>query len=202
MSIKKKVTIKKKASKSTKKIVKKSTTKKIAKKVPAWEVALGVISPKIKRPRRTSLHTLATIIGHKDPLKLAKEMEKSGKVAGYICPDVSTPIFYLDSLSQHPGMIDTRNPKVWGTWTKWDKQDTGAGSLKEFFKVYPYPKVKGFKRFARSVKVGKDKYGYPIYRAKSAMNVPYEKSDYEYANEVIKELKRAGHKPGIKAYKI
>lgn len=198
---KKKTTAPKKKTTTTKPAKKtiKKTTKKAA-KTPAWEIALSVISPTINRPRRTSLHTLAAVIGHKNPLKLAKEMQKSGKVAGYICPDVGTPIFYLDKFSTHPGMIDDRDPKVWGKWTKWDKQDYGAGSLTEFFKIHPYPKVKGFKRFANEKKIGVDKWGYPIYKAESAMTIPYEPSDYTYANEVIKALKTAGYKPGIKPY--
>ncbi len=166
------------------------TIKKAPKtKIPAWEIMLNVMSPTIKRPRRTSLHTLATVIGHKDPLKLAKEMKKSDKVVGYVCPDVKTPIFYLKSLANHPGMIDTRDSKVWG-------------KLEAFIKKHPYPAVKGFKRFASPTWSG-GSYGKGKFIAgKSAMDVPYETGDYAYANEVIKSLKKAGYKPGIKPYKV
>ena len=64
-----------------------------------WEVMLSLVCPHKKRPRRTSLHTLTLMLGRKDPLALAKEMEASGKVVGYVCPDVSTPIFYLKSCA-------------------------------------------------------------------------------------------------------
>lgn len=178
----------------TKKIAKKPSRVK-AKKIPAWEVMLGVVNPKNKRPRRTSLHTIAAVTGAKDPLKLAKEMKASGKVVGYVCPDVQTPIFYLTSMVDHPGMIDDRDPNVWG---KWLYRDAGAGSLKEFVKNNPYPKVKGFKRFVYGGTWSGGSYGKGKYISKSsAMEVPYEKTDYTYAKEVIKALKKAGHKPGI-----
>lgn len=149
------------------------------KHLPPWEIMLNVMCPKIKRPRRTSLHTLATVLGHPDPLALAKELEKSGKVVGYVCPDVRTPIFYLKSLSTHPGMIDTRNASIWG---KWSYPSQGCSSLKEFFEKNPYPKIKGFKRFANGT---------------SAMEVPYEKDDYEYVRLLVRTLKEAGITPGI-----
>jgi len=179
----------------TAKIVKKTIKPKSKKKIPAWEVMLGVINPKNKRPRRTSLHTIATVIGAKDPLKLAKEMKASKKVVGYVCPDVKTPIFYLKSMIDHPGMIDTRDSRVWG---KWRYPDAGAISLADFVKKNPYPKVKGFKRFVDGGKWSGGEWGVGKYiAASSAMEVPYEKADYDYAKEVIKALKKAGHKPGI-----
>jgi hypothetical protein len=149
-------------------------------KKPAWEVVMSTMCPKIKRPRRTSLHTLATVLGHPDPLTLAKEMEKSGKVLGYVCPDVQTPIFYLDALKKHPGMINTPNNKVWGDWG-W--ATAGASSLAEFFKVNPYPKIKGFRRFAGSA-------GY-------AMEVPYEAEDYDLARLIIAALAKEGYECGM-----
>ena len=175
---------------------KKKTVKKArAKKIPAWEVMLSVVNPKNKRPRRTSLHTIATVIGAKDPLKLAKEMKASKKVCGYVCPDVQTPIFYLESMVDHPGMIDDRDPHVWG---KWLYPDAGATSLSDFFKKNPYPKVKGFKRFADGGHWTGGAYGRGKYVPESsAMEVPYEKEDYDYARAVIKALKKAGYKPGI-----
>lgn len=175
---------------------KKTVTKKKP-KLKAWEVMLSVVNPKNKRPRRTSLHTIATVIGAKNLLKLAKEMQASKKVCGYVCPDVQTPIFYLDSMVDHPGMIDDRDPHVWG---KWLYPDAGATSLSDFVKKNPYPKVKGFKRFADGGYWTGGSYGRGKYVPESsAMEVPYEKEDYEYARVVIKTLKKAGYKPGITA---
>ncbi len=160
-----------------------------------WEVVLNVFCPKIKRPRRTSLHTLATVIGHPDPIKLAEELKKSDKVVGYVCPDVKTPIFYLKSLAQKPGMIDTRNDKVWGDW---GHLNAGARSLQEFVDNNPYPRIKGFKRFAENTWSGGSYGKGTMIPAKSAMEVPYEEGDYDYARLVIKALTEAGFTPGIK----
>lgn len=177
-----------------KKIVKAVKKISVKRKKPAWEVMLGVINPENNRPRRTSLHTIATMIGAKDPLKLAKEMKASNKVVGYVCPDVNTPIFYLKSMVKRGGMIDSREPCVWG---EWDYVAAGAASLQDFFKKNPYPKVKGFKRFAYGFWTGGG-YGRGRYiPGVSAMEVPYEEADYPYAKKVIKALKKAGHKPGI-----
>jgi hypothetical protein len=149
-----------------------------------WEVMLSLVCPHKKRPRRTSLHTLTLMLGRKDPLALAKEMEASGKVVGYVCPDVSTPIFYLKSMTQHPGMIDTRDAGIWG-------------KLSAFFEKNPYPKVKGFKRFQNGTWSGGE-YGKGQFTpARTAMDVPYEKEDYDLARLIIKTLKEAGFTPGI-----
>jgi len=154
------------------------------KKIPAWEVVLGVINPKNKRPRRTSLHTLAYVIGATDLLALAKEMKESGKVVGYVCPDVRTPIFYLKRMCGDPsvpGMIDSRNDSI---WDKWSYPSVGCASLGEFVAKFPYPEIKGFKRFA--------------YSGKYEMAKPYEPEDFEYAREIIKALKEAGYESGLK----
>jgi len=149
-----------------------------------WEVMMSVINPKSTRPRRTSLHTLAYVLGRKDPLALAEEMRKSGKVVGYVCPDVKTPIFYLEKLCKLPGMIDTREAGIW------DK-------LPAFFEKNPYPTVKGFRRFKGGTWSGGE-YGKGKFTpAQTAMDVPYEEEDYEYARLIIKTLKEAGFTPGI-----
>jgi hypothetical protein len=158
-------------------------------KLPDWEVMLSVLSPTINRPRRTSLHTLAAVLGRKDPQKLADEMRKSGKVVGYVCPDIQSPIFYLKSLRKHSGMIDTASANIWK-------------EVPTYLEKHPFPKVKGFKRFAGG-KWSKGSYGYGTYIANSsAMSVPFEKSDYAYANAVIDTLMAAGYTPAIKPYKI
>lgn len=138
-------------------------------KMPAWEVMMRVINPKSTRPRRTSLHTIATMIGHNDILALAKEIQDSGKVVGYRCPDVSALIFYLIDLCKLPGMIDTRRGDVWGM-------------VPAFLKEQPFPKIKGFKRFANG---------------NSGMTFPYEKEDFPLAIEIIKALRAAGYTPGL-----
>ena len=155
--------------------------------IPDWEVMLSVINPDQSRPRprRTSLHTLAYVLGRKDPLALAKEMEASGKVLGYVCPDVKTPIFYLEKMVGLPTMIDTRDAKVWGTWRY---PTAGAASLQEFMEKNPFPQVKGFKRFGN----GNMGVGSP-----NAMPVPYEPADYPYARLIIKALTEAGYTPGL-----
>lgn len=188
--------------KKTKTVVKKTVKKVIkpkVKKKPAWEIVMETINPVkyngYNRPRRTSLHTLAYIAGYDDPLKLAKEMEKSGKVLGYVCPDVKTPIFYLKRLANLPGMIDTRDSRVWG---KWRYPMAGAASLSDFVEKNPFPQVKGFKRFANGGMWSGGAYGKGKYiPASSAMSVPYEKADYPYAKTVVKALKKAGYKTSL-----
>lgn len=165
---------------------------------PDWEIVLETINPVkyngYNRPRRTSLHTLAFICGRKDPIALAEEMAASKKVLGYICPDVCTPIFYLERLAKLPGMIDTRDARVWG---EWGRTIAGATSIKDFVEKNPYPKVKGFKRFAQGHWTGGG-YGMGSYVAgNSGMSVPYEPDDYPYARAVIKALKDAGYTPAI-----
>jgi hypothetical protein len=147
------------------------------------------MSPIINRPRRTSIHTIAAVCGYKNITKLAAEMKKSGKVLGYKCPDVSAYIFYLKSLKNHPGMINTPSARVWD-------------NLPAFFAKHPFPAVKGFKRFASGSWSG-GSYGVGKYVAGSSdMAVPYEPADYAYANVVIAALKKAGFTPGIKPFKI
>lgn len=152
---------------------------------PDWEVALSVVCPKKKRPRRTSLHTLATILGRTDIVALAKEMEASGKVVGYRCPDVKCLIFYLKSMIDRPGMIDTRDSNVWKT-------------VEPFLVEQPWPAVKGFKRFANGGTWSGGGYGQGKFTADSSgMPVPYEEEDWDLARDIIKALKAAGFTPGI-----
>jgi hypothetical protein len=156
---------------------------------PDWEVALSVVCPKIKRPRRTSLHTLATILGRKAILALAKELQASDKVVGYRCPDVQCLIFYLKDMTKCPGMIDTRDAKVWE-------------KVEPFCKENPLTKVKGFKRFAQGTWSG-GSYGVGTYeKGSSAMSVPYEPDDFEYALKVCEALEDAGYTPGIEVKKV
>jgi len=129
-----------------------------------WQLVMETMCPKIHRPRRTSLHTLAAVTG-RDPKVIAKEMKDSDLVVGYRCPDVRTLIFYLKSLAKHPGMIDTRDPQV---WTK----------INDILKEYPYPQVKGFQRFAGG--------------GSSGMAVPYAQGDEELAQLVRDKLASAG----------
>lgn len=162
---------------------------------PAWEIMMEVMCPNIKRPRRTSLHTIATVLGHPDPLALAKEMQDSGKVLGYVCPDVKTPVFYLKKLRKHPGMIDTAVDEIWGNWVY---PKAGCNSLSDFLKKNPYPLIKGFKRFGSGGywdggQPGKGKFVH----TSSGMDVPYEKDDYPYVRLLIKTLREAGVPVGI-----
>lgn len=158
------------------------------KQKPDWEVALSVVCPKIKRPRRTSLHTLATVLGRTNIFELAKEMEQSGKVLGYKCPDVQCLIFYLNDMIKCPGMIDTRDAKVWS-------------QVEKFCTENPLETVKGFKRFAQGTWTsGKPGYGEYI-RGNSQMNVPYEEADLEYALKITEALTKAGYQPGIEVVK-
>lgn len=149
-------------------------------KLPDWEIMLSVVNPDpVKpRPRRTSLHTLAYVLGRKDPLALAAEMASSDKVVGYVCPDVRTPIFYLKSMAHYPTMIDTRDASVWGTWRY---PSAGATSLADFVAKNPFPAIKGFKRF----------------KTPNAMSLPYEAPDFPYARLIIKALTDAGYTPGL-----
>jgi hypothetical protein len=133
----------------------------------AWEVVMKVpnhnpkrYGPVADRPNRFSIHTLAAVTGE-DPHLIVDQMEKSGNVVGYLCPDVGyVPIFYLVELRGL--MTDTPDGK--NPFTEARK------SLKQ----YPYPQVKGFKRESMD-----EKYG---------MNVPFEPSDYPYAKAIKKAL--------------
>jgi hypothetical protein len=154
--------------------------------MPAWEVVMRTIIPpgclNAGRPRRTSLHTLASAIGVTDLLgilNLAKELKESKKVVGYRCPDVQCLIFYLDELSKLPGMIDSRNPDVWKLV---DAHVTTEA---------PFPQVRGFRRFTN------------YYDSKTNKNVTepngmeymYESNDYAYAMKVRENLLEAGFNP-------
>lgn len=153
-------------------------------KLTDWEVVLNCINPKSTRPRRMSLHTLASVTGRTDIMELAKELEASGKVVGYRCPDVQALIFYLKDLCKLPGMIDTRNAGVWKM-------------VPDFIKEHPFPKVKGFKRFAGAQWTG-GTYGKGEYiRNSPAMEFPFEPEDFPYARVVVKALEDAGYTPGI-----
>lgn len=105
-----------------------------------WEVLFRVIDPNtfpvwgVYRPRRMSIHTASAILG-RDAITLLKEMEASGEVAGYRCPDVSCVIFYLDELKKI--MVDTRTDGCWEQARAQVKTDPPA-LVKGFgrFKVY------------------------------------------------------------------
>lgn len=149
-----------------------------------WETMMSVVCPVIKRPRRTSPHTIAAVTGRTDIHALVKEMEKSGKCFIYRCPDVKCYITYLDKMRGAPGMIHTPNPNGWKEFPAFEKDN-------------PYPIVKGFKRFASGTWSGGAHGKGKFQPSSSAMNVPYEKADFPYAREVIKALKKAGYTPGI-----
>lgn len=109
--------------------------------MPDWEILMRTVDPKAflcgakpqPRSRRWSIHALAATCKREDPIALLEEMEKSGKVLGYFCPDVQCVIFYLKELRER--MIDTCNDRCWKDARK-DLAD------------HPYPKVQGFRRFA------------------------------------------------------
>ncbi len=136
-----------------------------------WEVVLSVINPTTDktsygygRPRRLSLHTIAEMVG-RDAATVLVEMKESGKVVGYVCPDVRTPIFYLKDSAKLPNMIDTRNEAVW---------TAAAQKIVDF----PPATVKGFRRFA-----GTKKY---------EMDVPFEEEDKPYEAAIKAALSAAG----------
>lgn len=167
---------------------------------PLWKVVLSVINPKDTRPRRMSLHTLAHCLGletEQEVLALAADMKESGEVVGYVCPDVNTPVFYLKELAKLPGMIDTRDAKVWTQIEKW-------------LKDYPYPAVKGFKRFPEDLygkKPGKvwnfkththedglvTDYSKPDY-SKYGLPYAFEAEDKDYAAAITEALAKVGVK--------
>lgn len=170
-------------------------------KMPSWEIVLRVINPKSSRPRRMSLHTLAYVLGKKtseEAQELANELEKSGKVVGYRCPDVQTLIFYLKDYAKNGikvtdpngltvtlnGMIDTRIDGVWKM-------------VPEYLKKYPFPKIKGFKRFAKGHWSGGEMYKGTYVEGFSGMEEPFEKEDHSYAGAIIKALKANGFTPGL-----
>lgn len=139
-------------------------------KKPAWEVIMSTYHPGINRPRRTSIHTIATIMGlqsKKELLALAKEMQESGKVLGYRCPDVHCLIFYLKELRSIPGMIDTANANVWNT-------------VESFLEEAPFPKVKGFQGFPKD----------GVYQKTDS---PWGVEDIEFAKAIKKNLEKNGY---------
>lgn len=143
---------------------------------PDWECVLETYDPNCfsygasketgGRPRRCSLHTIAAVVG-RDPTIVAKEMEDSGLVVGYRCPDVQTLIFYLKRLANKPGMIDTRNAGVWKL-------------VPEYLEKYPFPKIKGFRRFGG---------GSP------GMEHVFLPEDMDYAMAIRTNLVKNGHTP-------
>lgn len=147
-----------------------------------WEVMLNVINPASTRPRRLSVHTIATTLAKagfegRDPLTILKEMEESKKVVGYVCPDVQTPIFYLVDLCKLPGMIDTRNPGCWKSGREWITK-------------YPWPETKGFKRFAGGVyeEVNGNKYAKYIPNPSNMKDAAFEPADLPYEKLVLEHL--------------
>lgn len=116
----------------------KKETKLLVSGDPDWMRMMKVVQtegPNAGRPRRLGIHAITAICG-RDPLTILSEMEKSGKVNGYVCPDVRTPIYYLQEMSQCPGMV------LGGS-----RQNECFKAGKEWIERYPVAKVKGFKRF-------------------------------------------------------
>lgn len=150
---------------------------------PAWEVIMSVVKPGFNRPRFFSLHTLATLMGRKSLRGLARAMRKSGKVIGCHCPVVDAPVFYLTDYSHF-----TYEPDIWEDLTSFNRR-------------FPYPKVRGFKAASGSWSSGKWGIGKYI-EPKHSMSVPFVRADYAYANLIIDALREAGHKPGIRKYKV
>lgn len=155
-------------------------------KKPSWECVMETYDPNALtygaskatggRPRRCSLHTLASVTG-RDIRVIAKEMAESKKVHGYRCPDVKTLIFYLDRLKSVPGMIHSANsdpnspgPKA-NVWKLVDQNLTEN----------PYPKIKGFKRFSGS--------------GSSGMEHTFLPEDMDYAMAIKANLEKHGFKP-------
>lgn len=114
-----------------------------------WEKLMRTYNPEAKsygadqvkgRPRRWSLHALASLLG-REPIGLLKEMGESGLVLGYRCPDVGgAAIFYLKELRNVPGMIDTPDSKIFNL----------PGPINDVLAKYPFPEVQGFRRFSRA----------------------------------------------------
>jgi hypothetical protein len=170
------------------------------KKKPAWLVVLEQVCPKIGRPRRMSIHTLAHCIGQdttEGVLSLAKELQEAEttlgeKVWGYKCPDVKAAIFYLDKQRSRPGMIHTPNSLPPNYKTVWE-------FVPDFVKENPPEKIKGFLRFQpgghwTGEKPGQGEF---IKSTGNGTDKPFEKEDYPYAREIHKALATAGYKPGF-----
>ena len=135
------------------------------------------------RPRRCSLHMLAAVTG-REPEVIAKEMQESGLVAGYVCPDVKTPIFYLDRCSKLPGMIDTRTDTVWA-------------DIPKFLKQYPFSKYKGFKRFSSGNWADwKKPFECEWVGEIPAAEKPFFAGDETYIKDIRYNLEKAGYTPG------
>ncbi len=150
---------------------------------PSWKIAMNVIHPDLARPRFLSLHTLATVTGRSDLLKLAKEMKRSCEVGISFCPTVKSPVFHLYSRRR-----DGNDPDVWGR-------------IESFIETWPFPKYKGFYGSPGRWTGG----GYGMGRfiqEPTGMAEPFIKEDYRYANKIIKALRTAGREPGIQEYNI
>lgn len=150
-------------------------------KLPDWEVMMSVLNID-GRPRRTSLHTLASMLGRTDLLKLAEEMQASGKVVGFYCGTVQCPVFFLRSMRDRPGMSQVIDNNIWGDWPY---PQGGVSSLKTFIEANP-SNIKGFKRYA--------------WRGNSRwlLKAPYESDDLTYAKKIRSALVEAGYNPGVK----
>lgn len=108
---------------------------------PDWEVVLRIIDPaaylcgseRLPRPRRLTAQGIAACCG-RDVHVVLTEMEKSGRVSGYYCPDPMAPIFYLNDLRGR--MIATGSRmNDWGYFHTFADQ---------------HPKAKGFSRRIRA----------------------------------------------------
>lgn len=126
-----------------------------------WEILMSYIFQHTEgygnknRPRRMSIHTIATMVG-RNPLVILKEMEKSNLCLGYQCPDVGGAcIFYLKELKSI--MTDTPTKNAFNV-------------AREQLKKWPIDKVKGFKRHSSN--------GDPT------MPVPFDEKDAEYEKQL------------------
>lgn len=126
-----------------------------------WQVVLSCLFDGV-RPRRFSIHTIATMC-ERDPLVILDEMEKSGKVFGFYCYTVKTPVFVLNTMKQVMG---------YGSWDV--SEPTAFIKAKEQLEAFPFPKYKGFYRYG-----GAD----PV-----VMECPFEPDDKDYEEKVRKEL--------------
>ena len=129
-----------------------------------WEVAMShVFNHKQgygnrNRPRRMSVHTIASVVG-RDPLVVLKEMEESDLCLGYPCPDVrGAPIFYLKELRGI--MTDTPTQNAFKL-------------AKDWLIKYPIDKIKGFKRHGGG---------------NFTMSTPFDEEDAEYEKELQQKL--------------
>lgn len=150
--------------------------------MPSWKIVMNVYHPHLSRPRYLSLHTIATIIGCNDLLRLAKEMKRSGEVNISFCGTVKSPVFYLRRLREE------NEPKIWN-------------KIESFIKKWPFPTYRGF-RGVEGHWTG-ETYGSGRYvEPPTAMKEPFIRQDYSYANKIITALKNAKRRPGIPEYDI